>query len=164
MPHRGQHQHLVYPWISLSSEILAMKLICGCLLAAALLGCLADAQFTWQKQQNQQQQNKPPSNPPQTPNFQHQQSSTSKKVPPRDPEPPKERFHICEVEAQYRIQCGAAGISASECEAINCCFDGRMCYYGKHGEYNKPYRYCNYLWSLSNTGLTGACFAICCSQ
>uniref|UniRef100_A0A3B4F8A9 Zona pellucida sperm-binding protein 4 n=1 Tax=Pundamilia nyererei TaxID=303518 RepID=A0A3B4F8A9_9CICH len=35
-------------------------------------------------------------------------------------------FHTCEVAENYRIPCGTNEISASECDAINCCFDGLM--------------------------------------
>ncbi|CAM4686313.1 unnamed protein product [Leuciscus chuanchicus] len=30
-----------------------------------------------------------------------------------------------------QIQCGPPGISGAECAAINCCFNGQQCYYGK---------------------------------
>ncbi|XP_030281925.1 zona pellucida sperm-binding protein 1-like [Sparus aurata] len=38
---------------------------------------------------------------------------------------------FCEVTESQRVPCGAFDISAGECEAINCCFDGRRCYFGK---------------------------------
>uniref|UniRef100_A0A8D3E9Y7 Zona pellucida sperm-binding protein 4 n=1 Tax=Scophthalmus maximus TaxID=52904 RepID=A0A8D3E9Y7_SCOMX len=47
------------------------------------------------------------------------------------PQQPPDVFHTCEVSEVYKIQCGAPSISAEECNVINCCFDGRMCYYGK---------------------------------
>ncbi|XP_035520797.1 zona pellucida sperm-binding protein 4-like [Morone saxatilis] len=50
---------------------------------------------------------------------------------PQQSQQPKEVFNTCEVAEQYKITCGAPSISASDCEAINCCFDGRTCYYGK---------------------------------
>ncbi|XP_049428976.1 zona pellucida sperm-binding protein 4-like [Epinephelus fuscoguttatus] len=134
-----------------------MKLVCGCLLAVALLGCLADAQYFKQPQQPQQPQ--PPQPPkyippapqkPQQPKYtppapqQPQRPQTPKRYTPQQPQKPQqpqqhikqplqptETFHTCEVAEQYKIQCGAPGITASHCEAINCCFDGRMCYYGK---------------------------------
>ncbi|XP_037306964.2 zona pellucida sperm-binding protein 4-like [Pungitius pungitius] len=37
----------------------------------------------------------------------------------------------CDVSTNVRVPCGAPGISASGCGAINCCFDGSHCYYGK---------------------------------
>uniref|UniRef100_I3KC81 Zona pellucida sperm-binding protein 4 n=1 Tax=Oreochromis niloticus TaxID=8128 RepID=I3KC81_ORENI len=50
---------------------------------------------------------------------------------PQNPQKPLEPFHTCEVAENYKIPCGTNEISASECDTINCCFDGRMCYYGK---------------------------------
>ncbi|KAK6320122.1 hypothetical protein J4Q44_G00092290 [Coregonus suidteri] len=37
----------------------------------------------------------------------------------------------CDVEGPHKVQCGLPDITAAQCEAINCCFDGRMCFYGK---------------------------------
>ncbi|XP_068578816.1 zona pellucida sperm-binding protein 4-like [Cebidichthys violaceus] len=44
---------------------------------------------------------------------------------------PTETFHTCEVPEQYKIQCGAPDTTALVCDSLNCCFDGRSCYYGK---------------------------------
>lgn len=44
------------------------------------------------------------------------------------PPPPTLR---CDVLPQYKIQCGLPGITASDCQTLNCCFDGQMCYYGR---------------------------------
>ncbi|XP_067447209.1 zona pellucida sperm-binding protein 4-like [Thunnus thynnus] len=151
---------------------MAMKLICGCLLALALLGCLTDAQYFQKPQQPQkpqppQQPQKPqprpqpiplpaqkpqqpvpqpyplPAQKPQQPvpqpyplPAQKPQQPVPQPYPlpaqkPQQPIVPSETFHTCEVEEHYKIQCGSHNIGASECEAINCCFDGRMCYYGK---------------------------------
>ncbi|XP_075325794.1 zona pellucida sperm-binding protein 4-like [Odontesthes bonariensis] len=54
-------------------------------------------------------------------------------VPPQKPQNPyvPPSFHSCEVAQHHKIQCGAPIISAEHCDAINCCFDGRMCYYGR---------------------------------
>ena len=60
---------------------------------------------------------------------QRQQDRTKKTMDPPDV------FHSCDVNPQYKIYCGAPSISAGECEALNCCFDGHMCYYGKFGKY-----------------------------
>ncbi|XP_070686643.1 zona pellucida sperm-binding protein 4-like [Pempheris klunzingeri] len=69
-----------------------------------------------------------PPKQPQAPRYQPQyQQQPDTKVPAQ----PTETFHTCEVDQNYKIQCGAPTISASDCEAINCCFDGRMCHYGK---------------------------------
>ncbi|XP_065813460.1 zona pellucida sperm-binding protein 4-like [Labrus bergylta] len=167
---------------------MAMKLICGCLLAVALLGCLADAQYPYSKPQNpplpQNPQHPPlPQNPqhpplpqnPQNPllpqkpqkpqkpqNPQNPQNPALPQNPPQQPQSPRpqkpqhspphsppsfpqpipqdprktphtptESFHSCEIPNNYKIQCGAPGISTSDCENINCCHDGRTCYYGK---------------------------------
>ncbi|XP_041751883.1 zona pellucida sperm-binding protein 4 [Coregonus clupeaformis] len=37
----------------------------------------------------------------------------------------------CQVKEEERITCGAPDLTLAKCEAINCCFDGRRCYYGK---------------------------------
>ncbi|XP_061586849.1 zona pellucida sperm-binding protein 4-like [Cololabis saira] len=38
-------------------------------------------------------------------------------------------FDECAVEEAEKIQCGVPDITAEECEDINCCFNGRQCYY-----------------------------------
>ncbi|XP_041650632.1 zona pellucida sperm-binding protein 4-like [Cheilinus undulatus] len=112
-----------------------MKWTCSFLLAAALLGCLADAQYFQRPQQPQAPQYQPPPPPPPPPPQQPQkpQNPSKQSTPsqPQRPQQPAAEFHTCDVADNYKIQCGAPGISASDCEAINCCFDGRMCYYGK---------------------------------
>uniref|UniRef100_A0AAY4DHG2 P-type domain-containing protein n=1 Tax=Denticeps clupeoides TaxID=299321 RepID=A0AAY4DHG2_9TELE len=35
----------------------------------------------------------------------------------------------CQVNNFERVPCGEPGISASNCSAIRCCFDGHQCYY-----------------------------------
>uniref|UniRef100_A0A8C2XRG4 Zona pellucida sperm-binding protein 4 n=1 Tax=Cyclopterus lumpus TaxID=8103 RepID=A0A8C2XRG4_CYCLU len=43
-------------------------------------------------------------------------------------------FHrqvLCEVAKNTRIQCGLPEISPDGCKAINCCFHGQQCFYGK---------------------------------
>ncbi|KAF4099978.1 hypothetical protein G5714_020104 [Onychostoma macrolepis] len=37
----------------------------------------------------------------------------------------------CAVAGYEQIQCGQPGISGAECDAINCCFNGQQCYYGR---------------------------------
>ncbi|XP_039546050.1 zona pellucida sperm-binding protein 4-like [Pimephales promelas] len=37
----------------------------------------------------------------------------------------------CAVADYEQIQCGPPGISGAECAAINCCFNGQQCFYGK---------------------------------
>uniref|UniRef100_A0A3B5A5H8 Zona pellucida sperm-binding protein 4 n=1 Tax=Stegastes partitus TaxID=144197 RepID=A0A3B5A5H8_9TELE len=68
--------------------------------------------------------------------YQRQQTS-QQSVPPQKPYvyEPKEPKHPapqdCAVDRSARVQCGAPDISATACEAINCCFDGQQCYFGK---------------------------------
>lgn len=155
--------------ITLCCDIMAMKLICGCLLAVALLGCLADAQYPYSrkpqeptKPQEPQQTYRPPQpqqvtkpqqpqktyrpqqpqqltkpqQPQQTYRPQQPQQTSKPQVPQTSKQPlvPTEVFHTCEVPDNYKVQCGAPGISSADCDAINCCYDGRMCYYGKSGK------------------------------
>ncbi|XP_073328053.1 zona pellucida sperm-binding protein 4-like [Pagrus major] len=147
---------------------MAMKLICGCLLAVALLGCVADAQYFHKPQQPEkpqqptrpqlpQQPTRPqlpqqPTRPqlPQQPTKPYLPQQPTKPQLPQQPtkpqlpqqpsrpyhpqtskQPPQDVFHHCEVLDRYKIPCGAPDISSSDCDAINCCFDGRTCYYGK---------------------------------
>ncbi|XP_034558231.1 zona pellucida sperm-binding protein 4-like [Notolabrus celidotus] len=44
---------------------------------------------------------------------------------------PAAPFDKCLVEESEKIQCGARDITSEQCENINCCYDGRQCYYGK---------------------------------
>ncbi|XP_058612791.1 zona pellucida sperm-binding protein 4-like [Onychostoma macrolepis] len=37
----------------------------------------------------------------------------------------------CVVADYEQIQCGQPGISGAECDAMNCCFNGQQCYYGR---------------------------------
>lgn len=41
----------------------------------------------------------------------------------------------CQVQLYDRVPCGEPGINATRCSAINCCFDGQQCYYGKSGKF-----------------------------
>ena len=40
----------------------------------------------------------------------------------------------CDVERNVRVPCGVPGISATECEAIDCCHDGQQCFFGRTGK------------------------------
>lgn len=61
-----------------------------------------------------------------SPAFQKPQKQS--KVPP-----PAAPFDKCVLEEAEKIQCGTQDITADQCQDINCCFDGRLCYYGKAG-------------------------------
>ncbi|XP_051730247.1 zona pellucida sperm-binding protein 4-like isoform X8 [Ctenopharyngodon idella] len=50
---------------------------------------------------------------------------------PKQPVAQAEPLDKCAVADYELIQCGPPGISGAECEAINCCFNGQQCYYGK---------------------------------
>ena len=47
--------------------------------------------------------------------------------------PPADSFDRCQVEEGQKIRCGTRDVTAEQCEAINCCFDGSQCYYGRAG-------------------------------
>ncbi|XP_072544759.1 zona pellucida sperm-binding protein 4-like [Salminus brasiliensis] len=49
---------------------------------------------------------------------------------PLGPQQPS-TFDKCRLADADKIPCGEPGIDASQCAAINCCFDGQQCYYGK---------------------------------
>ncbi|XP_067308888.1 zona pellucida sperm-binding protein 4-like isoform X4 [Pseudorasbora parva] len=70
---------------------------------------------------------------PQVP--QQVQQQTSQQVPqkfqPKQPVVQTEPLDKCAVADLEQIQCGPPGISGAECEAINCCFNGQQCFYGK---------------------------------
>ncbi|XP_026766387.3 zona pellucida sperm-binding protein 4 [Pangasianodon hypophthalmus] len=44
---------------------------------------------------------------------------------------PQTSGQTCQVQEFERVPCGEPGIKAAQCNAINCCFDGQQCYYGK---------------------------------
>ncbi|KAM9469399.1 zona pellucida sperm-binding protein 4-like [Clarias gariepinus] len=44
---------------------------------------------------------------------------------------PSAQFNVCQVQGFERVPCGLPGIQAAQCTAINCCFDGSQCYYGR---------------------------------
>ncbi|XP_072544761.1 zona pellucida sperm-binding protein 4-like [Salminus brasiliensis] len=51
--------------------------------------------------------------------------------PSYDPQPQVTTFDKCRLADADKIPCGEPGIDASQCAAINCCFDGQQCFYGK---------------------------------
>jgi len=53
---------------------------------------------------------------------------------PKQPVAHAEPLEKCTVADYEQIQCGPPGISGAECAAINCCFNGQQCYYGKAGK------------------------------
>lgn len=107
---------------TLCFAVMAIKLICGILLAAALLGCLADAKSiasTYPIQTQIPKNHHSHSPPGQTQTTGH-----------------NEEYRSCEVSENDRITCGQDRIDQHGCENINCCYQGGRCYFAKMGEYN----------------------------
>ncbi|XP_047452616.1 zona pellucida sperm-binding protein 4-like [Mugil cephalus] len=102
------------------------------LVAVALLGCLVwtevEAQSSlWQKPASHYQP--PPLPPPRSPPNAPQYAKTPSIPQPQRPNVPNQPpVQKCEVARHVRVPCGAPDISAAECEAIDCCFDGRECH------------------------------------
>uniref|UniRef100_A0A671MMC2 P-type domain-containing protein n=1 Tax=Sinocyclocheilus anshuiensis TaxID=1608454 RepID=A0A671MMC2_9TELE len=65
--------------------------------------------------------------------FNGQQQQTNQQFPQKFQQPvaKAEPLDKCAVGDYEQIQCGQPGISGAQCEAINCCFNGQQCYYGK---------------------------------
>ncbi|XP_067274458.1 zona pellucida sperm-binding protein 4-like isoform X2 [Pseudorasbora parva] len=80
----------------------------------------------WVQQQASQQVQKQAS---QSPQWVQQQAS--QQVQSKQPVAQAEPLDKCAVADYEQIQCGPAGTSGAECEALNCCFNGQQCYYGK---------------------------------
>ncbi|XP_077086415.1 zona pellucida sperm-binding protein 4-like [Siphateles boraxobius] len=79
----------------------------------------ASQQFPQQVQQATSQQ------------FPQQVQQASPQFQPKQPVAKAEPLDKCIVADYEQIQCGPPGISGAECSAINCCFNGQQCYYGK---------------------------------
>ncbi|XP_077056137.1 zona pellucida sperm-binding protein 4-like [Siphateles boraxobius] len=63
--------------------------------------------------------------------FQQSVQQASQQFQPKQPVAKAEPLDKCTVADYEQIQCGPPGISGAECAAINCCFNGQQCYYGK---------------------------------
>ncbi|XP_067313875.1 zona pellucida sperm-binding protein 4-like isoform X4 [Pseudorasbora parva] len=63
------------------------------------------------------------------------QKQASQQVPqqfqPKQPVVQAEPLDKCAVADYEQIQCGPPGISGTECQAINCCFNGQQCFYAR---------------------------------
>ncbi len=66
--------------------------------------------------------------------FQQPVQQTNQRFQLQKPVVQAEPLDKCAVADYEQIQCGQPGISVAECEAINCCFNGPQCYYGKAGK------------------------------
>lgn len=106
---------------------MAIKLICGLLLAAALLGCLAAKSI-----HKQHHQTLTSNNPIQTQTSYNPQGGGKSQTTVH-----AEEYHSCDVSADDRVACGETGISQDGCTSINCCWQGGQCFFAKMGEYNK---------------------------
>lgn len=66
--------------------------------------------------------------------FQQSEQQFPQQFPPKQPVVQSDPLDKCTVDDSDQIQCGQPGISGAECQAINCCFNGQQCYYGKTGK------------------------------
>ncbi|XP_029992545.1 zona pellucida sperm-binding protein 4-like [Sphaeramia orbicularis] len=109
-------------------------------LTVVLLGCLVGIQIEAQRvhQSNIQGSLQTPGQPNKQVNVhepvvkktpQTQQSSSVQKQGWN--QNPQTVVNTCDLRDNVRVVCGHPHISAQECEALNCCFDGHRCYYGK---------------------------------
>ncbi|XP_048052762.1 zona pellucida sperm-binding protein 4-like isoform X1 [Megalobrama amblycephala] len=93
----------------------------------------ASQQFQQAVQQlaSQQQASQRFQQPAQQASQQQASQQFSQQFQPKQPVVQAEPLDKCAVADYEQIQCGPPGISGAECEAINCCFNGQQCYYGK---------------------------------
>ncbi|XP_038145168.1 zona pellucida sperm-binding protein 4-like isoform X2 [Cyprinodon tularosa] len=89
-----------------------------CLFGVVLI-CSISAQKYWRE--------------PLVPQKQQQQLLSSFQKPQQELKvpPPAAPFDKCDLGEIEKIQCGSPDITVDQCQEINCCFDGRQCYYGK---------------------------------
>lgn len=106
---------------------MATKLICGSILAVALLGCLANA---WSKTYSPQQKNTGQSHTQTNAQSSYSNYRQSAKKSSYD------STDVCTVDQAARLRCGQAGISRDECLLLDCCYDNTGCYFGRQGECN----------------------------
>eukprot|EP00063_Salmo_salar_P072595 XP_014047430.1 PREDICTED: uncharacterized protein KIAA0754-like [Salmo salar] len=68
---------------------------------------------------------------PQRPEPQCPQLQTPQRSEPQWPAVTKTPDQRCQVQVQDTVQCGTPDIAPSQCQTIDCCFNGQQCYYGK---------------------------------
>ncbi|XP_059379869.1 zona pellucida sperm-binding protein 4-like isoform X3 [Carassius carassius] len=68
---------------------------------------------------------------PQFPLQKPVQQPTYQQFPQQFPLQKPVQLDKCAVADSEQIQCGLPGISGAACEAINCCFNGQQCFYGR---------------------------------
>ncbi|KAG1962199.1 zona pellucida sperm-binding protein 4-like isoform X1 [Pimephales promelas] len=91
----------------------------------------ASQQFLVQEQASQQFPQQVQQQASQQIPQQFQQQASQQFPQPKQPVAQAEPLDKCAVADYEQIQCGPPGISDAECAAINCCFNGQQCYYGK---------------------------------
>lgn len=112
---------------------MAVKRFSLYLLSVTLLSSLCWAQnyFATGKTQNpQRSQYLPNAKPPQYQRPGQKPSPPSHSQQPQKPIVQQPEYATCEVAQPLKIRCGLNGITETECQSINCCYDGQMCYYG----------------------------------
>uniref|UniRef100_A0A4W5RTW2 Zona pellucida sperm-binding protein 4 n=1 Tax=Hucho hucho TaxID=62062 RepID=A0A4W5RTW2_9TELE len=67
------------------------------------------------------------------PEPQWPQLLTPQRPEPQWPAVTKTPDQRCQVQVQDTVQCGTPDITPSQCQAIDCCFNGQQCFYGKAG-------------------------------
>ncbi|XP_073711396.1 zona pellucida glycoprotein 2, like 1 isoform X1 [Misgurnus anguillicaudatus] len=80
---------------------------------------------------NQPPVNQPPSWANQPPSRVNQPPANQPTSQVKQPQSQTEPNQTCVVEDYEKVQCGEPSITPANCLAINCCFDGHQCYYGK---------------------------------
>nr|XP_040019947.1 zona pellucida sperm-binding protein 4-like [Gasterosteus aculeatus aculeatus] len=90
----------------------------------------------WPPHQHEHQHHHQHHQGPFYPKYDFNQDQQGSKTPqktqtPQIPDPNVKPIQSCDVDINVRVPCGLPGISATGCGAINCCFDGSHCFYGK---------------------------------
>ncbi|CAL8316102.1 unnamed protein product [Gadus morhua 'NCC'] len=98
-----------------------------CLLLVALLAHDVAAQPSWMGFQKMAPTTTAPGPPPQLPQRANALPELHQSKEPGTQDP----VDTCHVEEGEKIQCGLPEITAEQCYAVDCCFDGQQCYYGQ---------------------------------
>ena len=109
-----------------------------CLLLVALLAHDVAAQPSWMGFQKMAPTTTAPGPPPQLPQRANALPELQQSKEPGTQAP----VDTCHVEEGEKIQCGLPEITAEQCYAVDCCFDGQQCYYGQTGTYPNPHPSC----------------------
>ncbi|XP_054631683.1 uncharacterized protein LOC129181055 [Dunckerocampus dactyliophorus] len=90
------------------------------------LNCCYDGGQCYYGNMGQQQTNDPVLH--KDPARYDQSQKTYDKQTPKKPHTPSSRS--CDVSTTLRVPCGAPDITGTDCDALNCCYDGGQCYFG----------------------------------